>query len=454
MLAPRRPLRVPDVSGAQQVRAQVTVGTAEAGPDWLAFLREVCELLWPPPAVVTLDDSGPALLGLAEGRRQAGAGSTVAVSPEAREFALVAGIHRPPLMVPANRRSAAAAVRRHSRPRSAVARTGVKTLCLGLSAGLGGAALRGRVRISVPAGADTIEEHLKTVLSRDLTVSMYLGPARANRKPVLQILAPGGEPLGFVKVGVNPLTRSLVRAEHDSLVRLAQAGLSQITIPEVLHYDRWHDLEVLVLSALPAWLPPRRLPAPRLIAAMAELAEVAELQRESLAASNYLCQLRARLAATDRGPEQAALSNALDVLAARDGQEVLTYGAWHGDWSPWNMASTSGGLLVWDWERFATGVPLGFDALHHWLQTSVAARRSDPRAIAARCLDRAPGQLAPFGLSRPQAHLTAVLYLTDLATRYLTDRQARAGAPLGAPGGWLIPAIVQATGKPGDEQRR
>jgi hypothetical protein len=28
-----------------------------------------------------------------------------------------------------------------------------------------------------------------------------------------------------------------------------------------------------------------------------------------------------------------------------------------------------------------------------------------------------------------------------LATRYLVDRQARAGAPRGAPGTWLIPAI-------------
>jgi hypothetical protein len=443
MLTVKRPLRLRDVGGAEQARARVT-GSAETGPDWLAFLREVCELLWPPPAVVRLEDSGPALLGLAGGRRHTGT-AAVAAGQEASEFALVAGIHRPPLMVPAERRQAAAAVRHHSRPRSATARAGVKMLCLGLGAGLGGAALRGRVRISSPAGADTIEEHLKTVSSRDLTVSMYLGPARANRKPVLQLLAPGGASVGFAKIGVNPLTRSLVRAEHDSLVRLARAGLARITVPEVLHYESWHGLEVLVLSALPAWLPPRHPPESRLIAAMTELAGVGGLQRGPLAGSDYLCQLRARLADTDQGPEQAALRNALDILTARDGQELLTYGSWHGDWSPWNMASTSGGLLVWDWERFTSGVPLGFDALHHWLQTSVATPRSDPRAVAASCLDRAPGHLAPFGVSSPQARLTAVLYLTDLATRYLTDRQAQAGAPLGDPGTWLIPAIGQAT---------
>ncbi len=438
------------MGGAQQDRAQVTVDVAEAGPDWMAFLREVCELLWPPPTVVTLADGGLAWLRLAPGRGRARTGAAAAAGPEVTEFALVAGIHRPPLMVPAERRPAAAAVRHHSRPRSAAARVGVKVLCLGLGAGLGGAALRGRVRISAPTGADNIEGHLKTVLSHDLTVSMYLGPARANRKPVLHLLGPGGVPAGFAKIGVNPLTRSLVRAEHDSLVRLAQARLTHITIPEVLHYDSWHGLEVLVLTALPAWLPPRPLPKARLVAAMTELARVGGLRREPLAGSRYLCQLRARLAATDQGPEQAALSSALDILTARDGQEMLTYGSWHGDWSPWNMASTSAGLLVWDWERFTAGVPLGFDALHHWLQTSVATPRSDPRAEAASCLDRAPGHLAPFGVGSPQARLTATLYLTDLATRYLTDRQAQAGVPLGAPGTWLIPAIAQATSGRGD----
>ena len=430
-------------------QARVPAGEATARPDWLACLHEMCDLLWPPPTVVTLDNKRPAQMGLAGSRRRAGSGP--AAPPGSREFALIAGIHRPPLMVPAERRLAAAAVRQHSRPRSAAARVGVRALCLGLGAGMGGSALRwalrGRVQVATPAGADAIDEHLTAVLSRDLAVSMYLGPARANRKPVLQLLAPAGEPAGFVKIGVNPLTRSLVRAEHDALTQLGQAQLAEVTVPQVLHYDTWRGLEVLVLSALPAWLPPHRLRPPRLVAAMTELAGVAGLRQAPLASSGYLYRLRARLAATDHTPERTALTQALGVITARDGQQALTLGAWHGDWSPWNMASTSEGLLVWDWERFATGVPLGFDALHHQLQAEVAGTRSDPQAAALRCLERAPRNLAPFGLSPAQARLTAVLYLTELATRYLADRQAQAGAPLGAPRTWLIPAISQATAR-------
>jgi hypothetical protein len=110
------------------------------------------------------------------------------------------------------------------------------------------------------------------------------------------------------------------------------------------------------------------------------------------------------------------------------------------------MASTRQGLLVWDWERFTGGVPLGFDALHWWLQTEVVPRRRPAGAAAAGCVRAAPRLLAPFGVGPRQAHVTAILYLADLATRYLADGQAGAGARLGGAGSWLIPAVTAATG--------
>jgi hypothetical protein len=403
------------------------------GPDWVACLRQVCGLLWPPPAVVTLEAGRPGLAGF---------GGPPAGAPGTHDFTLVPGIRRPPLLVPAGRRAAATAVRHHSRPGSPAVRLGVRALSMGMASGLGGMLRCGRVRVSVPAGADTIESYLNTVLSSDIRVSMSLGTARANRKPVLQLLDANGHTVGFAKVGINKLTGELVSAEQASLARLARARLTKITIPQVLHYDTWHGLDVLVLSALPAWLADRPLPASQLTAAMAELAAVDGLRREPLHTSSYLAQLRSRLAAAAATAEQAALLSAIDTLDDRAGTETLTFGCWHGDWSPWNMAHTSHGLLVWDWERFTSGAPLGFDALHHQLQATVASGRQPPRAAASRCLEQAPTQLAPFHIPPRPARLTAVLYLADLATRYLADRQAQAGAHLGSPGTWLIPAIT------------
>ena len=39
--------------------------------------------------------------------------------------------------------------------------------------------------------------------------------------------------------------------------------------------------------------------------------------------------------------------------------------------------------------------------------------------------------------------MTALLYLIDLATRYLEDRQAEAGARLGVLGRWLLPVLTR-----------
>jgi hypothetical protein len=362
--------------------------------------------------------------------------------PADGEFALVRGIHQPPLLVPAARRAAAAAVRHYAKPRTATARLGVNALTLLLAGGMGGAFLRGRIHISTQPESDTIETYLKNVISPDIRVSMYLGPPRANRKPVLQLGTETGEPAGFAKIGINPLTQRLVRAERDALAHLDAAGLTRIVVPRVLHYGTWHGLDVLVLSTLPVWERPRLLSGARLAAAMEELAGVDGLRREPLGDSGYLLNLRSRLAAVDAGPDRSALLRAIDVLSSREGDTALTFGAWHGDWAPWNMADTDRGLMVWDWERFSLSVPLGFDALHHWLQTGVRAGHHAPRALAARCPERAPALLAPFGIAAREARIAASLYLSDLAARYLFDRQAQAGAPLGAPGTWLIPAIV------------
>lgn len=404
-----------------------------ASQEWRDCLRETCGLLWPPPAGVALDIEGVSRVVLRP--EQGGA------QPAYREFALVPGHHRPPLLVPTGRRAAAAAVRHHSATRSPAARLYVRALSVCLAGGLGSGMLRPRVRISALPGTDTIDHYLAGVMSPGIQLSLELGRPRANRKPVLQLLDGSGHVVGFAKIGINPLTNRLVRAEHESLMRLSRAGLAEIAVPRVLHYGRWRGLEVLVLSPLPAWRPRRPLPRARLTAAMAELARVDGLTSEPLDGGGYLRQLQARLAAADESPERAALAQALNMLTAQAGGTVLTLGCWHGDWAPWNMANTGRGLLVWDWERFTSGVPLGFDALHHWLQHEVGISKHDPRAAALTCLEHAPRVLGAFGIPVPLARVTAILYLADLATRYLVDRQAEAGAQLGAPGTWLIPAI-------------
>jgi len=365
-------------------------------------------------------------------------------SPRAgqRDFLVLPSASRPRLLVPSGRRPAAAALRRYGEPGSARAWLGRHALALALSAGAARAGLGGRLRVRAEPGADTIEAYLSGVVGQEVLISTHLGAARANSKPVLQLLGAHGDTLGFAKLSVNPLTRDLIRAEHAALTALAAEPLRRLTVPRVLHHGLWRDHEVLVLSALPAWRRRRPLRPGQLTAAMTELATVGGRRRGRLATSPYLARITSRLEPVAPGPDRDALGAALGKLAGADPE--LSFGAWHGDWTGWNMASTRDGLLVWDWERFTRPVPAGFDPLHYRLQTAVIRHRRPPRQAAADLISAAPRVLAPFGVPAAEARLTGLLYLADLSVRYLSDRQAETGARLGRPGTWLIPALEEA----------
>jgi hypothetical protein len=389
-----------------------------------ARIDDVSAVLWPAPAVVSSAPRGRAVPG------------------RERDFLLLPAAGRPRLVVPAGRRASAAAVRRYGEPGSLRAWAGTRLLALALAGGGARVGLGGRLRVDTPVGADTIETYLSAVLGHDVLVSTHLGAARANAKPVLQLLTADGRTAGFAKISVNALTQHLIRTERRALDMLAEADLRRLVVPEVLHHGQWQGRDVLVISALPVWLRRKPLPPDRLHAAMTEVAAVGSLCQEPLADSAYLRQLQARLAGCPASPDRDALDAAVAALTATGAH--LGFGAWHGDWTGWNMGYTSAGLLVWDWERFSRPVPAGFDGLHYRLQSAVVRRQQPPPAAAAECVRAAAGALAPFGIAAAEARLTALLYLADLSVRYLTDRQAEAGARLGQPGTWLIPAIEKA----------
>ncbi len=353
----------------------------------------------------------------------------------ASTFVAVPNARRARLLVPVgSRRVAAGAVRRYAQPAARLARLGRDLAALALRTGADRALLRDRVTVS---GPDTIETHLRSVLDRDLAVSVHIGPARANRKPVLQLLAPDGATLAFAKVGTNGLTRRLVRAEAAALAALGHAELSTVVVPQVLHSGQWRGHEVLVQEALPAWRRRRRA-GTRLVAAMREIAACLGTTTGALGDSAYGRSLVGRVSTVDSD----VLHDAAARLVDRRGDTVLTYGAWHGDWAPWNMAVLPDAVHVWDWERFATGVPVGFDAVHHALQHRLE-RGADPTAAVDAVVADAPDLLAPFQIAWDAADVTALLYLIDLAARYLADRQAEAGARLGVLGNWLLPVLIR-----------
>ncbi|WP_370021386.1 hypothetical protein [Planotetraspora sp. GP83] len=285
-------------------------------------------------------------------------------------------------------------------------------------------------RVVVADGPDTIETYLSDVLGQRIHVVVHVRPARrANRKPILEAHGPAGL-VGYVKVGDSDRARDLVQHEAEVLRMLAARPLKVVVPPTVLHQGVWRGLDVLVVSPLP--VTSRRVPMDLLNTAVAE---IAALGRGRMITNPVWQGERAWAGTYARSRMTFTQVKAVTAEPVHDHAENAAWG-WHGDLAPWNVsASADGRLLVWDWERFGSGVPFGFDALHYFFHR--ALRRMRPATAAHACLAQSGRVLEPFGLSTAEARRTAAHYLITIADRHHRDGHE----PLGPSSRWLNPVV-------------
>jgi hypothetical protein len=345
----------------------------------------------------------------------------------------------PRLLVPRrDRRVATAAIKHVIAPSSAKARLRQAALVGMFAAGVGDLVFRDHLRVP---GGGTLTEHLSAAVGQPVRVSVRFGPPRANRKPVLQLLDRRGHAVGFAKLGVNDLTRTLVTAEATALRAIAGRDLGIVRVPKVLHAGAWKDMELLVIEALPVW-GARASKSDGANAAVEAMRAVAGTpDPRPLFASPYVDRLAAQVTIVPESHAKAVLAGAVE--RARTVTARIPFGAWHGDWNGGNMAVRSDGVLLWDWERYSVDVPLGFDLLHYELHEEVTVRGTDPAPAAAALARRCAELLAPFGVDAAQARAITALYLAEIASRYIGDGQSQTDAPrLGRAGDWIEPALV------------
>ena len=386
-----------------------------------------------------LDDMVALLWPLGEPAEQDAAGV-------ATEYVLLPNGRRPTLMLPRRPGKVAATLIRNYKT-SADRRTQLKLTALSAAARVGATALLPE-RITVwsrPHDPDRdVGAYLSAALGREVLIGLHTSPPRANRKPILHLLNPDGESVGFAKVGVDPLTKALVRHEAATLAMLSGQTLRTFQVPQLLHHGVWNGLEILVQSPLLRGDGPDDVT--RVHEAMRELAGVYAPRTEPVDGGAYVAKLRTKIESLPASPVRDVFGAALSGVVRRSsgGDPGLLLGAWHGDWTPWNMTAYADRIAVWDWERFAEGVPAGFDPIHFEMQGAIQRRRIDPKIAALATVAAAPALLVGFGLDDQQARRVAVLYLLEIGSRYVGDDQAAAGARLGNVQDWLVPALTSA----------
>ena len=205
----------------------------------------------------------------------------------------------------------------------------------------------------------TLRQHLSEILETEVRISVSVGPPRPNRKPVVRCYGPNGL-IAVAKLGPETHTTQMVQNEGRWLEIMANKPLADVATPPLIHLGEYANSALLVMgyldlkSDLGVGFGDVSLEHAKIIAN-----EYGD--HIALADSTWWQGLAARI-------DDSAFTSIHDQLhqTATDPLfgDVRT-GAWHGDWSPWNMGyDRSGTLNIWDWERAAVGVPVGFDLLH------------------------------------------------------------------------------------------
>jgi hypothetical protein len=377
----------------------------------------------PRPGPVTALEAVTALLGL----RPAGApGST---STTAR-FGVVAGRSGPRFLVPLDHPAAA--------PQACLAYLGLRDLRTRATRGAAGLALRAGVRrgviaevLEADAGPGSLLDELGRLLEhpehgRALAVAVGLGQHDEVWKPTLQVFRPDGEPAAFVKVGLGAVADQLVATEAATLALWGQEPDPRLVVPELLAEARWEGLRLAVVAPLPT--DARRLPAQQVTDAWPVRELDGPLRTVAPADAPWWQARRAANA------EHRRVDELLDRIEQRH-RAPASWGRWHGDWVPWNLARCHRGLVAWDWEY------------------SRAGRAGGPRR-GPRCLPGGTGRPGPIDLGRahrsrparaprrladcrPPCSCSSALAPPPTPTAPMRDAARRTSAP---PSTWLADA--------------
>ncbi len=336
------------------------------------------------------------------------------------------------LLVPAGCRPAASAsVQRFAtgsgRKQRAAAEVGAAAVRFGL------VELVTRTRATISVAEDATEAELgDLVLSRHLApkvgiaeplIAVRVGADRPNGKPVIQLMDGDGAAVGFGKIGWNELTRPLVEREAGVLRDLTESPAAGFDTPAVIDAGEWQGYTVLLVQ--PTTADTSVSHADPQVAAAADVAQIGGRSSAALGQSDWWAGITSRLAAA----HDPALEATANTLAHRDGDTEIMLGGVHGDWSPWNMGLRNGRLVVWDWERFTPGGPLGIDLLHYLWLVGLRTQPKAPDNVASDVLSAAPRWLEELGVSSSQASLLLCLHHLEMAVRFAEARAAGVDAP-------------------------
>jgi len=207
---------------------------------------------------------------------------------------------------------------------------------------------------------------------RSPVFAMLLGAPGRYRKLTIQVMRPGGETLGYVKLGLTKPAGSRVRHEAKFL-----EGLSSLRpyVPRVLYSGEWQDSHLLFQSPVEGRPGPAKLSSMH-VEFLERLAAIYRVHKPGIQLVEEVGMRWNEVAWRCHWRWQAL--GAATLAEARGELEHLTIpcGFAHGDFAPWNTRVQDGRLSVFDWESGEWEAPLGWDTFHFSVQVASLLKKS------------------------------------------------------------------------------
>jgi phosphotransferase family enzyme len=201
---------------------------------------------------------------------------------------------------------------------------------------------------------------------RNPAFAMLLGMPGKYRKLTIQVMRPGGETLGYIKLGLTKPAGQRVRHEAGVLEELSAL---RPQAPRVLYAGEWQDSYMLFQSPLGGRPGPSELAGVH-VEFLEKLAAIRRVNKPGLRVVEEIgARWKEGTWRCDWRWQQ--LGTAALAAARRDLESVrVPCGFWHGDFAPWNTRVQDGRLSAFDWESCEDGVPLGWDTFHFSVQVA------------------------------------------------------------------------------------
>jgi hypothetical protein len=270
-----------------------------------------------------------------------------------------------------------------------------------------------------------LEHTLHTLYGgRPLRLALSSGapePAR-NRKTSVAILSlDRGEILAFAKIAASSLAKELLEHEQAALRELSLRAACAPLVPRLLFAGTVEDAAMTVQCPSPG------APAGQEFTDHHRtfLEKLRDASRTRPAAASAMIRLireraeRAQTSSTSAAALRTELRDRLRDLAPALSRLLVPTTIVHGDFAPWNLRLSAGGLAAFDWEYAdLDGLPL-IDETHFAVQVGFLLENWNvARALAE--LRRAAAS-APLGLSAEDAGALQCVYLLDAITRLLGE---------------------------------